>query len=110
MDLGCDERILKCWIRDPEKIWILRKIGQVKDGIEELKNFWKKFKEGLTGRMEEVFLPGGQAWREDGTIQVEEFYMGEVGNCVRRLLGRRICILITWNRYKNDVLEDMDLK
>ena len=37
--------------------------------------------------MEEVFLPGGQAWREDGTIQVEEFYMGEVGNCVRRLLG-----------------------
>ena len=24
---------------------------------------------------------------EDGTIQVEEFYMGEVGNCVRRLLG-----------------------
>ena len=37
--------------------------------------------------MEEVFLPGGQAWREDGTIQVEEFYMGEVGNCVRHLLG-----------------------
>ena len=55
--------------------------------LKELKELLEKFKEGLTGRTQEVFLPGGQAWREDGTIQVEEFYMGEVGNCVRRLLG-----------------------
>lgn len=70
------------------RIWILKEHRTSKDsGIEELRELLEKFKAGLEERVEEVFLPGGQAWREDGTIQVEEFYMGEVGNCVRRLLG-----------------------
>ena len=34
--------------------------------------------------------------------------MGEVGNCTP-FIRRRICILITWNRYQKRVLEDMDL-
>ena len=70
------------------RIWILKEHRTSKDsGIEELRELLEKFRAGLEERVEEVFLPGGQAWREDGTIQVEEFYMGEVGNCVRRLLG-----------------------
>ena len=70
------------------RIWILKEHRTSKDsGIEELRELLEKFKAGLEERVEEVFLPGGQAWREDETIQVEEFYMGEVGNCVRRLLG-----------------------
>lgn len=71
-----------------QRIWILKENRTNQDpGIEELRELLDRFKTGLTERTEEVFLPGGQAWREDGTIQVEEFYMGEVGNCVRRLLG-----------------------
>jgi metal-dependent hydrolase (beta-lactamase superfamily II) len=88
LDLGCVMSGFFEVLDLCQKIWILKENRTSKDpGIEELKELLEKFKEGLTGRMEEVFLPGGQAWREDGTIQVEEFYMGEVGNCVRRLLG-----------------------
>ena len=71
-----------------QKIWILKENRTSKDpGIEELKELLEKFKEGLTGRMEEVFRREDRRGGEDGTIQVEEFYMGEVGNCVRHLLG-----------------------
>lgn len=88
LDLGCVMSGFFEVLDLCQKIWILKENRTSKDpGIEELKELLEKFKEGLTGRTQEVFLPGGQAWREDGTIQVEEFYMGEVGNCVRRLLG-----------------------
>lgn len=88
LDLGCVMSGFFEVLELCQRIWILKENRTSKDpGIEELKELLEKFKEGLTGRTQEVFLPGGQAWREDGTIQVEEFYMGEVGNCVRRLLG-----------------------
>ena len=54
----CDERIFEV-LELCQRIWILKENRTSKDpGIEELKELLEKFKEGLTGRTQEVFLPG----------------------------------------------------
>lgn len=87
LDIGC---IIPDFFRVLERsnrLWLLKEQRNRKDvGLEELLELLAKRSPGLEKRAEEVFLPGGQGWTGD-RYQVEEFYMGELGRCARRLLG-----------------------
>lgn len=88
LDLGCLIPGFFQVLELSSRIWLLKENRSRRDlGLEELKELFRKRGTGLHERAKEVFLPGGQPWREDGIYQVEEFYMGEMGRCVRRLLG-----------------------
>lgn len=88
LDLGCIIPGFFQILDWSSRIWLLKENRTRGDlGIEELKELFRKRNTGLNERAKEVFLPGGQPWREDGMYRVEEFYMGEMGRCVRRLLG-----------------------
>lgn len=88
LDIGC---MIPGFFRTLEMsshIWLLKENRTKKDlGLEELRELFRKRDNGLNEKAKEVFLPGGGVCREDGAYQVEEFYMGELGRCVRRLLG-----------------------
>lgn len=87
LDIGC---IIPDFFRILERssrLWLLKDQRNRRDaGLEELLALLAKRSPGLEKRAEEIFLPGGQGWQED-RYQVEEFYMGELGRCARRLLG-----------------------
>lgn len=88
LDLGCMIPGFFQTLELCSRIWLLKENRGRRDlGLEELKRLFQKRNAGLNERAKEVFLPGGQPWREDGRYQVEEFYMGEMGRCARRLLG-----------------------
>lgn len=87
LDIGCMIPGFFKTLEMSSHIWLLKENRSRKDlGLEELRELFKRRDSGLNERAKEVFLPGGSG-REDGAYQVEEFYMGELGRCVRRLLG-----------------------
>ncbi len=87
LDIGC---LIPGFFRVMEqssRLWLLKEQRNRKDaGLEEVLELLKKRNPGMEKRAEEIFLPGGQNWQE-GRYQVEEFYMGELGRCARRVLG-----------------------
>lgn len=87
LDIGCMIPGFFRVLERSSRLWLLKEQRNRKDaGLEEMLGLLGKRNPGLEKRAEEVFLPGGQNWQE-GRYQVEEFYMGELGRCVRELLG-----------------------